>query len=99
VRAFRVPGTSPQRFVEQVEREIDSRNFADIVAVAVKGNRLVVTFSWMGTSTLEYRLDDDGEGFSAHLERRRMSPFHAPFKAGFDERFEQVLAAVGASSL
>ncbi len=99
MREFRVPGTSPQRFVERVEREIQAHDFADIAAVGLNSDRLVVTFSWMGTSTLEYRLEGDGEGFVARLEKRRMSPFHAPFKAGFDERFEKVLHSVGAELL
>ncbi len=96
MRAFRVPGTTPERFVEQVESEIQARDFGNIAAVGINGERLIVTFSWMGTSSLEYSLHVDGDGFVARLERRRMSPFHAPFRAGFDERFGKVLNSVGA---
>jgi len=99
VKAFTVSEGSPGDFVVRVQGEIKSRQFEDIASVRLEGGVLVVTFSWMGKTSLKYRLQPQTRGFSAVLERQKVSPFHAPFKAGFEERFDQIIAKVGARSL
>ena len=99
MQAFSVDQGLPEDFVVRVEREIHSRQFEDIASIRLKGDTLVVVFSWMGTTSLIYRVRVEGGGFTAELERTKVSPFHAPFKAGFEERFDHILAKVGARSL
>lgn len=96
MNAFTVSDGKPGDFVARVTREIRDRQFEDIASVCLKGDALIVVFSWMGTTSLTYRIRPEGRGFSARLERQKVSPFHAPFKAGFEERFDQILAKVGA---
>ncbi|MCD4750685.1 MAG: hypothetical protein K8R59_15040 [Thermoanaerobaculales bacterium] len=96
MKTFFVPGTSVGQFVDRVQQEIQVQGFQDIASVHWDGRSLVVRFSWMGTSTLTYRTKEQPTGFSAELVGQRMSAFHAPFKAGFEERFDRVLANVGA---
>lgn len=98
MQSFIVDTGSPETFVALVRQEIDRRNFQDIASVAVAGDHIVVSFSWMGKTRLTYRITRRDAGFSAELERQRVSPFHAPFKAGFEERFDQILSKVGAHS-
>ena len=99
MNAFTVSEGSPENFVDRVQGEIKSRDFEDIASIRLDGGVLVVAFSWMGTTSLTYRITNEDRGFSVRLERQRVSPFHAPFKAGFIERFDQILAKVGARSL
>ena len=99
MNAFTVSDGSPEDFVVRVQREIKFRQFEGIASVRLDGGALVVTFSWVGTTSLTYRVMPESSGFSAQLERQKVSPFHAPFKAGFIERFDQILATVGARSL
>ncbi len=99
VEAFIVDQGTPEDFVSRVRREIKAREFEDIASIFFDGGAVVVVFSWMGTTSLTYRIQLGVHGFSAHLERRKVSPFHAPFKAGFVERFDHILAKVGARSL
>ncbi len=99
MNAFTVSEGSPKDFVDRVQGEIKSRQFEDIASIRLEGGVLVVAFSWMGTTTLTYRIMSEGRGFSARLERQKVSPLHAPFKAGFIERFDQILATVGARSV
>ncbi len=99
MNAFTVSEGSPEDFVDRVRGEIKSRQFEDIASIRLDGEVLGVVFSWMGTTSLTYRILTEGRGFSARLERQKVSPFHAPFKAGFIERFDQILANVGARSV
>jgi len=90
---------SISEFCRRVEEEIRARDFQDIASLRCAGNRLRVEFSWMGRSMLEYQLREDECGFDALFERERMSPMHLGFRKGFEERFEQILEAVGAEIL
>jgi len=99
VNAFTVSEGSPEDFVDRVQGELMSRQFEDIASIRLDGEVLLVAFSWMGTTSLTYRVMPEVRGFSARLERQKVSPFHAPFKAGFIERFDQILATVGARSV
>jgi hypothetical protein len=96
VQSFSVIGQTPRQFVKRLEDEVRERDLSEIVAVALRGDGLRVTFSWMGRSRLDYRLFENEGGFTARLERSAMSPFHAPFRQAFDERLEQVLASLDA---
>ena len=99
MKAFSVSEGSPEDFVARVRGEITSRQFEDIASIRIEDNALIVAFSWIGKTSLTYRLQPQSQGFSAVLERQKVSPFHAPFKAGFEERFDQILAKVGARSV
>ena len=99
MKAFSVSEGGPGDFVARVQGEIKSRHFEDIASIRLEGDALIVAFSWMGTTSLKYRLQPQTRGFSAVLESQKVSPFHAPFKAGFEERFDQILATVGARSI
>ena len=98
MKAFTVDQGTPEDFVIRVRREIKWRGSDEIASILVDGGALVVVFSWMGTTSLTYRTQLGPHGFAARLERQKVSPFHAPFKAGFVERFDQILAKVGASA-
>lgn len=93
---FVVPSGEPEEFVERVRREIEARGFGSIASVRLSGARLEVRFSYLGTSVLVYALSGAGEGFRARLVDQRMSAFHAPFRSGFEDRFDQVLSGLGA---
>lgn len=99
MRSFRVTNVEAPEFCRKVEAEIRARNFQDIAALRLDGDRLRVAFSWMGRSTLDYELREIPGGFDAILQRERMSPMHRGFKRGFEERFESILGAVGAEIL
>ncbi len=99
MRGFEVADGNPREFLETVKREISEREYDDFVAIRLDDGRLIVEFSWMGRTSLTYRIEEFDRGFRAVLERRRVSPFHAPFKAGFEERFDEILAGVGARSI
>lgn len=99
VQAFRVGSQSVEEFVARVQAEIRARDFQDIATIRVSGDVLEVRFSWMGTSVLSYRLQCRETGFDASPLKQSMSPFHAPFRAGFEEKLDAILARVGAESL
>ncbi len=99
MKAFSVSEGSPGDFVARVQGEIKSRQFEEIASIRLEGDALIVAFSWMGTTLLTYCLQPQARGFSAVLERQKVSPFHVPFKAGFEERFDQIMAKVGARSV
>jgi hypothetical protein len=81
--------------VRRAREAIAGRGFGDYVAVSLEQDRLVVRFTWMGRSLLRYAIEARGDGFRAELEEERMSPFHATFRAGFEERFGRIIADVG----
>lgn len=91
-------GASVEDFLERVRGEIRARDFQQIARVRITDDELEVSFSWMGTSVLRYRLHPHEGGFEARLVEQRMSPFHAPFRASFEERFDSILARVGAET-
>lgn len=98
MKAFSVRQGRPEEFVDRIRREIERRDFSDIASIGLQDDLLKVTFSWMGKTTLTYRLTPWGDGFSAVLEDEDVSAFHRPFRAGFEERFDQIIATVGATA-
>lgn len=99
MRSFRVDHLRFQDFCQRVRDEIRARDFHDIASLKCRDDHLRVEFSWMGRSALEYLIEDEGDGFLALFDRERISPMHMGFRRGFEERFEQILEAVGASIL
>lgn len=91
-----VDGT-PEQFVQRVRSALIEHDFDDIVAVAFTGTELVVTFSKLGTTTLRYQIETRPGGFLAQLASSRVAAFHAPFQKGFEQKFQEVIAHVGAS--
>ena len=90
---------TPEEFIDRIERAVAERGLGDYIALHLEGSDLVVNFRWMGSSELRYRLTTGGGGFEARLTDERMSPFHAPFRQRFDDRFDQVLEVVGARAI
>jgi hypothetical protein len=99
VKSFAVTSGSPAEFIDRVRREFAERGLNRFAELAGDDSQLVVRFRWMGTTELRYRLEPAGSGFLAFLDHESVSPFHAPFRQSFDERFDQVLAKVGAQPL
>ena len=85
--------------MDRVRRELADRDLNQYVGLDGNETELVVTFRWMGSTELRYRLEPSGDGFRADLSGERVSPFHAAFRQGFDDRFDQVLAKVGAKTI
>ncbi len=75
------------------------RGFADIASVRLAGDKLVVRFSRLGTSELRFTVREHDGGFLAEFLDARVAPLHAPFRAAFEGRFEEVLDRVGARLL
>jgi len=99
MQSFRMTGLGVMEFCRRVEEEIRARDFQDIASMRCSGETIRVEFSWMGCSTLEFWTEADGDGFVAHCRRERMSPFHMGFRRRFEQRFAEVLEAVGAEFL
>ena len=99
MQSFRMNGLGITEFCRRVEEEIRARNFQDIASMRCFGDRIRIEFFWMGRSTLEFRVEERDGGFVAHCGRERMSPFHLGFRRGFEDRFVEVLEAVGAELL
>jgi len=99
VKSFAVDRGTPAEFIDRVRRELADRDLNQYVSLDGNESVLVVTFHWMGSTELRYRLEPRGEGFRADLSGERVSPLHAAFRQSFDDRFDQVLAKVGATTI
>lgn len=82
-----------------MRKELADRGLSQYVALAGDDSQLAVRFRWMGTTEIRYRLESAGNGFRATLSDERVSAFHAPFRQRFDDRFDEVLARVGARTV
>jgi len=96
VHSFRVDGADPEAFVARVRGALARHRYDDIASVRLDGARLVVCFRRLGTTTLQFELHRDSHGFDAEFVGSRVAPLHAPFQGAFEERFEDLLAGVGA---
>ena len=99
MKNFVVERGSPAEFLARVHAEIANRDLGRIVQLEGDDSRLVVRFRWMGTTELHYSLAPEGDGFRASLSDERVSPLHTAFRQTFDERFDQILAKVGAKTV
>jgi hypothetical protein len=99
VKSFAVTSGSPAEFVDRVRREFAESGLNRYAELAGNDSTIVVKFRWMGTTELHYRLEPAAEGFLAFLEHESVSPFHAPLRHRFNDRFDEVLARVGARPL
>jgi hypothetical protein len=96
VHSFEVLDATPESFVRTVTRALADRGLEAHVSVRYVEGEIVARISWLGTSELRYRTHGVGSGFRAELERQRVAALHSAFQGRFEERFEDVLAAVGA---
>ena len=99
MHSFEVSDAGPERFVEVVRGALDERGLSDNVSVRYVDGEIVARISWLGTTELRYRVREGGPGFRADLERQRVAALHSAFQGRFEERFEDVLASVGARML
>jgi len=99
VKSFELDNGTPAEFIDHVRRELADRGLNQYVSLDGNETELVVTFHWMGSTELRYRLEPRGDGFRAVLSGERVSPLHAAFRQRFDDRFDQVLAKVGAKTI
>lgn len=96
MQSFEVPGMDPEAFVAKVREELSGRELGEIVSLELEGEELVVRFSRMGTSELRYALKMVDGGFNAHLAHERIALLHGAFRQTFEDKFEQIIAHVGA---
>lgn len=96
MHSFEVLDGTPEAFVRTVNRALEERGLEAHVSVRYIDGEIVARISWLGTSELRYRTRGVGSGFSAQLERQRVAALHSAFQGRFEERFEDVLTAVGA---
>lgn len=97
MRSFEMPSTTPSEFVRRVRAGLAERGYDRHLAVSLDGDRLTVTFRWMGTTSFGYRITESGGGFRAELASQRISPLHAAFTDRFEQSFEQALDKLGAT--
>ena len=99
MRSFEVPGASPADFVDRVARALVEAELADHVKLQLIGDEIVARLRWLGTTELRYRVDRHEDGFRAELAQQKIAPLHGAFRRAFDERFERILAELGARLL
>ena len=99
MRSFEMPSTHPSEFVRRVRSGLAERGYDRHLSVSLDGDRLTVTFRWMGTTSFDYRITESGDGFRADLTSRRISPLHAAFIDRFERYFEQALDELGAKTV
>jgi len=95
VKAFNFDHGSPDDFINRVRGVLTDHGLADFVKLRRDGGELIVDFRWMGLSELRYNITENEVGFRAEPSGERLSPFHAPFRQRFEDRFEKVVGAVG----
>ncbi len=97
MHSFRVDEVGPEAFVERVRDALSRRRFDDIATVWLRGSELLVRFRRLGTTTLRFLVHPQPDGgFRADYAGADVAALHAPFAAAFEERFEDLLAGVGA---
>jgi hypothetical protein len=96
VHSFEVDNSTPDRFVTLVNRSLEDHGLASHVTVRFVADEIVARISWLGTTELRYRVQSTADGFTAELQRQRVAPLHGAFQHKFEERFEAILAKVGA---
>jgi hypothetical protein len=99
VHSFEVDDTTPERFVELVNRSLRDSGLGNHVAARVEVGDIVARISWLGTTELRYRTRPTEQGFRAELQRQRVAALHGAFQSRFEERLEEILARVGARLL
>ena len=99
MKSFEVDQGTPAEFIDRVRRELADRGLNQYVSLDGDEAEFLVSFHWMGSTELRYRLESRDDGFRAVLSGERVSPFHAAFRQRFDDRFDRVLAKVGARTV
>ncbi len=97
MHSFEVTDKTPAEFVTEVSRSLEEHGLDDYVSVLFDGEDIVARIQWMGTTELRFRTRPADGGFRADLQRQQVAPLHAAFQQSFEQRFENVLAKVGAT--
>jgi hypothetical protein len=96
MHSFEVTDSTPNQFVTRVNRSLEDHGLSSHVSTSVQGDEIVARISWLGTTELRYRVFENAPGFRAELQRQKVAPLHGAFQQKFEERFEAILAKVGA---
>ena len=90
---------NPAEFVAEVRDKLHEHEFDTYVTISETGDRLVIQFRWMGTTSFEYRITRLDSGFRADLVDQRVAPLHVAFSDRFERYFEEALTKLGGITL
>jgi hypothetical protein len=100
MQPFEFADGSPDTFVARACEALHRLDLDDIVSLKHEAGELVVVFSRLGTSVLRFAIEATaGGGFRTELKSSRVSPLHAAFREGFEQKFAEVVTLAGATLL
>jgi hypothetical protein len=98
MQPFEFADGSPDTFVARACDALRQLELDDIVSLRHEAGELTVVFSRLGTSVLKFAIAPvAGGGFRTELKSSQVSPLHAAFRQGFEEKFAEVVTRAGAT--
>jgi hypothetical protein len=100
MRPFEFADGSPDTFVARAREALRQLDLDGIVSLKLEADELIVVFSRLGTSVLRFGIESIANGgFRTELKSSQVSPLHAAFREGFEQRFAEVVTLAGATLL
>lgn len=95
IQKFQVLST-PATFVENVMKELSGRPLGNIVQLKFHSSTIMVHFSKLGTSELQYKVVEQDRGFQAELQKESIAFTHKAFRTEIEKKLSKVLERCGA---
>src|SRR5262245_7165707 len=98
MNSFAVADITPDRFATKVRRSLSKSELAKVMTFERKDNDFVIKFSKMGTSTIIYSVQEQGNRFVAQKAKEDISFAHGLFKDQVVRDLSELLKRLGAET-
>lgn len=97
---FKFPNKSDLgEIVEKFKKNLEGRKLGKIVSLSAAGSSLDVTIKKLGTSTLKFQSQTEGEDLILELENQKIALAHRKFKGEVLDKLVDVIETCGGNRI
>jgi hypothetical protein len=89
------PKQEPKKIVSAIKKALGDRSLAEMVDFAVDKSSMVITISKMGTSTLTFTKEEDGDRLLFTMSGEKIAFTHRAFKGEVTDALLKIVKKAG----
>ncbi len=93
---IRVKESDPESFLRKLNLAVAGGELGAITKFDLKDNDFCIRFSGLGESRIWYKLEKEGEGFSATKKKEKIALLHLAFRQEMEKNLKKILIRLGA---
>ncbi|PJZ79012.1 hypothetical protein [Leptospira neocaledonica] len=93
---IKVDGSDPESFLRKLTKAISGGHLGAITKFDLKEDDFCIRFSGLGESKIWFKLQREGEGFSAVKKREKIALLHIALRSEMEKNLQDILIRLGA---